>query len=100
MIADHTLAQIVRGLIGRCSEGVYWDFKLEHHSNTGDLIHDVLCLANAEHDGPRFLVFGVEDGGASVQSIEDNDGHRTQADIADLFRDNAGKFFYLSWGGR
>ena len=93
MIADHTLAQIVRGLIGRCSEGVYWDFKLEHHSNTGDLIHDVLCLANAEHDGPRFLVFGVEDGGASVQSIEDDDGRRTQADIAGLFRDNAGKFF-------
>lgn len=93
MIADHTLAQIVRGLIGRRSEGVYWEFKLEHHSNTGDLIHDVLCLANAEHDGPRFLVFGVQDGGASVQSIEDDGGRRTQADIAGLFRDNAGKFF-------
>ena len=93
MIADHTLAQIVRGLIGRRSEGVYWDFKLEHQSNKEDLIHDVLCLANAEHDGPRFLVFGVADGGASVQSIEDDDGRRTQADIAGLFRDNAGKFF-------
>ena len=93
MIADQTLAQIVRGLIGRRSEGVYWDFKLEHHSNTGDLIHDVLCLANADHDGPRFLVFGVEDGGASVQSIEDDGGRRTQADIAGLFRDNAAKFF-------
>lgn len=93
MIDDHTLAQIVRGLIGRCSEGAYWDFKLEHHSNTGDLIHDVLCLANAEHDGPRFLVFGVADGGASVQSIGDDGGRRTQADIAGLFRDNAGKFF-------
>ena len=93
MIADHTLAQIVRGLIGRCSEGVYWDFKLKHHSNKGDLIHDVLCLANAEHDGPRFLVFGVEDGGALVQSIEADGGRRTQAEIASLFRDNAGKFF-------
>ncbi len=93
MIADHTLAQIVRGLIGRRSEGVYWDFKLKHHSNKGDLIHDVLCLANAEHDGPRFLVFGVEDGGTSVQSIEADGGRRTQAEIASLFRDNAGKFF-------
>ena len=93
MIADHTLAQIVRDLIGRRSEGVYWDFKLKHHANKGDLVHDVLCLANAEHDGPRFLVFGVEDGGASVQTIEDDEGRRTQADIAGLFRDNAGKFF-------
>ncbi len=93
MIADHTLAQIVRGLMGRRGEGVYWDFKLEHHSNAGDLIHDVLCLANAEHDGPRFLVFGVEDGGASVQSIEDDGRRRTQAAIAGLFQDNAEKFF-------
>jgi len=93
VIADHTVTQIVRGLIGRRSEGVYWDFKLKHHTDTGDLIHDVLCLANAEHDGPRFLVFGVKDGGASVQSIEDDGGRRTQADIAGLFRDNAGKFF-------
>ena len=93
MIADHTLAQIVRDLIGRRSEGVYWDFKLKHHANKGDLVHDVLCLANAEHDGPRFLVFGVENGGVSVQTIEDDEGRRTQADIAGLFRDNAGKFF-------
>ena len=93
MIAEHTLAQIVRDLIGRGGEGVYWDFKLEHHAHKGDLVHDVLCLANAEHDGPRFLVFGVEDGGVSVQTIEDDDGRRTQADIAGLFRDNAGKFF-------
>ena len=57
------------------------------------MIHDVLCLANAEHDGPRFLVFGVEDGGASVQSIEADGGRRPQAKIASLFRDNAGKFF-------
>ena len=93
MIADHTLAQIVRDLIGRRSEGVYWDFKLKHHANKGDLVHDVLCLANAEHDGPRFLIFGVEDGGASVQTIEDDEGRLTQAKIAGLFRANADKFF-------
>lgn len=93
MIADPALAQIVRDLIGRGSEGVYWDFKLKHHLNTGDLVHDVLCLANAQHDGPRFLVFGVENGSVSVQTIQDDDGRRSQADIASLFRDNARKFF-------
>ena len=93
MIPDRALAQTVRDLIGRRSEGVFWDFKLKHHRNQGDLIHDVLCLANAEHDGPRFLVFGVGDGGASVQTIEDDEGRPTQAEIAGLFRDNADKFF-------
>ena len=35
----------------------------------------------------------MEDGGASVQSIEADGGRRTQSDIAGLFRDNAAKFF-------
>ena len=92
VISDHALAQIVCDLVGRRSEGVYWDFKLKHHANAGDLVHDVLCLANAEHEGPRFLVFGVEDSGVSVRTIKDDDRRRTQADIAGLFRDNARKF--------
>ena len=92
-IPDHTLTQLVRDLISRRSEGVYWDFKLKHHCNTDDLIHDVLCLANADHEGPRYLIFGVKDGGGSVQTIKDDEGRRSQSDIAGLFRDNASKFF-------
>ena len=88
-----TLGRTVADLIGRRGEGVYWDFKFEHHTDNGKLVHDVLCLANAEHDGPRFLVFGVNDEDFSVRSIEQDSGRRTQADIATLFRDNARKFF-------
>ena len=90
---QQSLGRIVADLIGRASEGVYWDFKLKHHVNTWGLVHDVLCLANAEHEGPRFLVFGVKDGDWSVHSIDQDEGRRTQADIATLFRDNARKFF-------
>ena len=79
--------------MSRRSEGVYWDFKREHHKYKWKLVHDVLCLANAEHDGPRFLIFGVNDEDFSVRSIEQDGGRRTQADIATLFRDNARKFF-------
>ena len=88
-----TLSQTVTDLIDRRGEGVYWDFKVKHHTDNWKLVHDVLCLANAEHDGPRFLVFGVKDGDFSVDSIEQDSGRRTQADIATLFRDNARKFF-------
>ena len=90
---QQTLGRTVADLIGRRGEGVYWDFKVEHHTDKWKLVHDVLCLANAEHDGPRFLVFGVNDEDFSVRSIEQDSGRRTQADIATLFRDNARKFF-------
>ena len=88
-----TLARVVADLVGRGGEGTYWDFKLKHHKKKWKLVHDVLCLANAEHDGPRFLVFGVKDADCSVHSVEEDDGRRTQAGIATLFRDNARKFF-------
>lgn len=87
------LAQIVKDLIARTSEGVYWDFKRQYHATKGDLIHDVLCLANAEWNGPRFLILGVDGSDFSVYGIERSSGRRTQADIAGLFRDNARKFF-------
>lgn len=93
MTDRQSLAEIVRNLLDRGGEGVYWDFKLKHHAHRSDLIHDVLCLANAEHDGPRFMVFGVEDANWSVRSVENDADRRTQADIASVFRDNAGKFF-------
>ncbi len=88
-----SLTQVIRDLIGRRSEGAHWDFKRRHHRNKGDLIHDVLCLANADHVGPRFLIFGVKDGGVASPGIEGDEGRRTQAQMACLFRDNASKFF-------
>ena len=90
---QQTLDRTVADLIGRRGEGVYWDFKFEHHTDKWKLVHDVLCLANAEHDGPRFLIFGVNDEDFSIRSIKQDNGRRTQADIATLFRDNALKFF-------
>ena len=93
IIPNCKLVQIVQGLIDIGIEGVYWDFKLKHHLEKGDLIHDVLCLANAEHDGPRFLIFGVEDSSGVVRTIENDTGRRSQADIISLFRDNVEKFF-------
>ena len=83
----------IEALVARRSEGTYWDFKRCHHTNRADLIHDVLCLANANHSGTRFLIFGVDDSDCSLHEISSDPGRRTQADIAGLFRDNASKFF-------
>ena len=93
MTDRHALTRTVKDLIARSSEGVYWDFKCKHHATKGDLVHDVLCLANAERTGPRFVIFGVDNADFSLHAIKGSDGRRTQADIAAVFRDNAGKFF-------
>ena len=93
MVDGRSLVQIVQDLIGSKTEDVYWDFKELHHARKEDLIHDVLCLANADHDGPRFLVFGVRDADFAISSIKETEGRRTQAQIASMFRDNADKFF-------
>ena len=93
MTGKDTLQETVATLISRRAEGAYWDFKRCHHRNKDNLIHDILCLANARHQGNRFLIFGVDDKDFSLHSISSDTGRRTQADIASLFRDNANKFF-------
>ena len=91
MMNLEALVRVVRDFIARRSEGVFWDFKRQHHRCNGKLVHDVLCLANAEHRGRRYLIFGVDDD-YSRRTVKGSEGRRTQADIAGLFRDNARKF--------
>ncbi|MEQ1560790.1 MAG: ATP-binding protein [Methyloglobulus sp.] len=55
--------QEIIDLIKSKKEGVHYDFKQEHHSNTIDLIHDIVCLANADYEGERYLIFGVTNAG-------------------------------------
>ena len=93
MTEQDTLQATILSLISRRTEGLSWDFKLTHHKDNADLIHDVLCLANADHPGRRYLVFGVENQSFEVRSIADAPGRKTQADIVGLFRDNMNKFF-------
>ena len=93
MTKQDDLHELISMLINRRAEGTYWDFKRKHHSSNADLIHDVLCLANAKQIGDRFLIFGVDDKDFSLYSIERDEGRRTQADLAGLFRGNANKFF-------
>ena len=76
------LPATVLNLASRKTESRYWDFKLQHHENNAELIHDILCLANAEHDGQRYLIFGVEDQSYELHSITGTPGRKSQADIA------------------
>ena len=93
MTEQDALHEIILTLINRRIEGTYWDFKRAHHNSNADLIHDVLCLANAKHIGDRYLIFGVDDAHFVLHPINKDAGRKTQANLAGLFRDNAKKFF-------
>ena len=82
------LAQIIGDLIASGKEGDHWDFKLEQHAKAGDLVKDIICLANTtRHTGDRYIIYGVDNKGAVVgsQSLS----LRTQADIVNTLS-NAG----------
>ena len=82
------LSRIIGDLIATRKEGDYWDFKREPHAKIGDLIKDIICLANSpRHTGDRYIIYGVGDAGTVVglQSAT----HRTQADIVSTLS-NAG----------
>ena len=55
------LKGIVNRLIAKKREGVYWDFKAIPHENSAYLLHDIISMANCNHDGDRYLIIGVND---------------------------------------
>lgn len=82
------LARIIGDLIATGKEGDYWEFKREPHANSGDLIKDIICLANSpRHTGDRYIIYGVDDTGLVVGLQSGT--RRTQADIVNTLS-NAG----------
>lgn len=77
---------VVSDLLATQREGQHWDFKELHHEKGASLVHDIVCLANTEHTGDRFILFGIQDGTYRVTGVEGSSCRRTQADIVDLLR--------------
>ena len=61
------LTGIIGDLIATRKEGDHWDFKREPHDKPGDLIKDIICLANSpRHTGDRYIIYGVDNTGTVV----------------------------------
>lgn len=67
-------------------ESEWLDFKREYSNNNIDLVHDVICLANAETPKNRLLVFGIADD-LAVVGVEHDAKRKKQSDILNLLRD-------------
>ena len=82
------LTGIIGDLIATGKEGDHWDFKRERHAKPGNLIKDIICLANSpRHTGDRYIIYGVDNTG-TVVGLQSATG-RTQADIVSTLS-NAG----------
>lgn len=67
--------EIVR-LIESGEEGVYWDFKMKHHTNKARLLHDIICMANNIADREAYIIIGVEDKTGRVVGVEHDEGRK------------------------
>lgn len=62
------------------------DYKESYHANNGDLLYDILCLANARGDGDRAIIFGVSDDRTRFPGVGSDEKRKKQQDIADFLR--------------
>lgn len=77
------LEETISRLISLKSEGPYWDFKLVHHKEAGELLFDILCLSNSLVESDRYIIFGIEPTTYEVVGTQEPKP-RTQADIISL----------------
>ncbi|OGI04191.1 MAG: hypothetical protein A2Y25_08775 [Candidatus Melainabacteria bacterium GWF2_37_15] len=57
-------------------EQEFLDFKQEHYKNNADFVLDVLCMANAEHIGDRYIIFGIENNTKKIIGVEKDDNRK------------------------
>lgn len=74
----------IENLIKLKKEGTYWDYKEEHHTKPIKLIHDITCLSNVQHQGDRYIIFGVSDDG-SVKGLSE---FKKQANIINTLKES------------
>jgi len=74
-------------------EQEFLDFKREHYCSKQenpisyvDFVHDVLCLANAEHHGDRYIIFGVENNTKKIIGVENDPKRKKLQDYINVLR--------------
>ncbi|RMA90901.1 AlbA family DNA-binding domain-containing protein [Priestia megaterium] len=82
----HEFKNEIKLLISSNQEGDYWDFKQCHHSNTANLLHDIICMANNRVDRNAYIIFGVTDKDIEIVGIENDPNRRTQQQFIDQLK--------------
>lgn len=61
MLIDNLIAQ---------EESEHLDYKQQYFKSFAQLLHDLLCLLNSEHEEDRYIVFGIKDKTKEIIGIE------------------------------
>lgn len=83
---DENLYEEILNLIYSRREDDYWDFKQEHHKNTADLLHDIICMANNRADRDAYIIYGVVDKTCEIVGVETDTGRRNQQQMIDQLK--------------
>lgn len=59
----------------------------KHHSNTADLLHDILCMSNNRADRDAYIIFGVVDKTADLIGVGNDIDHRDQQNVINQLKD-------------
>lgn len=60
------------------NESDWLDFKSEWHSNTADLVLDILCLANSDAKTDRYLIIGYNENSQKIVNLTSNRKNRDE----------------------
>lgn len=87
---DRSFFDEIDDLIDRKAEGAYWDYKQQWHTANGDLLHDIICMANNLADRDAYIIIGVTDskspGGVKIIGVP-SDKRRDQNELVVFLRD-------------
>lgn len=76
-------------LINLKQEGSYWDFKRQWYSNNkkGDLLHDIICMANNLTDKDGLIIIGVdEENKYNVIGVQCDENRKDTQKITDFLK--------------
>ncbi|WP_222429996.1 ATP-binding protein [Paenibacillus cremeus] len=74
-------------LIDSKREDDYWDFKVKYHTNSADLLHDIICMANNRVDRDAYIIFGIVDRTYEVVGVRNDESRKTQQQMIDFLKD-------------
>lgn len=66
----YALPSTVNYLMSLKREGGYWDFKQSWYEDKGELLLDIICMANNMEDRTAFIILGVKDHTMEIVGVE------------------------------
>lgn len=83
------LIDFVYSLILLKQEGEYWDFKEQWYSTDkkGDMLHDIICMANNPTGKDGLIIIGVKDADKTICGVENDERRLVTQNIVDFLQD-------------